>query len=313
MLKKTDISSLFDRSGNLTAETMVRYLQGKLNQQEYPAVARHLEESPFDREALEGFQKHRMDHLPEDVSLLNEKIERKFRNSTGGSKSRPLQKKYWIAAASFIIITGISILLIIISKQPIESNQLAVIPPDTAENSKADPIQKEVKVIVKENVNPPVIKPVKKITIVEDDADIVAEELIVIHKEMGDVKDFNDSILDEFPIEQEMVQEEIQIFLVVEKMPEFPGGEEKFNQFLADSLKYPELARESGIQGRVFVTFVVEKDGSVSDARVLRGIGGGCDEEALRVINLMPRWNPGRQRGQPVRVQYNLPIKFTLE
>jgi protein TonB len=73
------------------------------------------------------------------------------------------------------------------------------------------------------------------------------------------------------------------------------------------------MAKESGIQGRVFVTFVVEKDGSVTDVRVLRGIGGGCDEEAIRVVQKMPKWKAGKQRGKPVRVQFNLPIKFTLQ
>ena len=73
------------------------------------------------------------------------------------------------------------------------------------------------------------------------------------------------------------------------------------------------MARESGIQGTVYVTFVVEHDGSVTDVRILRGIGGGCDEEAVRVINSMPKWNAGKQRGKPVRVQFNMPIKFTLQ
>lgn len=72
------------------------------------------------------------------------------------------------------------------------------------------------------------------------------------------------------------------------------------------------MARESGIQGTVYVTFVVERNGNVTDVRVLRGIGGGCDEEAVRVIKAMPKWNPGKQRGKPVRVQFNMPIKFTL-
>ena len=73
------------------------------------------------------------------------------------------------------------------------------------------------------------------------------------------------------------------------------------------------MARESGINGRVFVTFVVETDGRVTDIKVLRGIGGGCDEEAVRVVKNMPKWDPGKQRGKPVRVQFNLPIKFTLQ
>ena len=92
----------------------------------------------------------------------------------------------------------------------------------------------------------------------------------------------------------------------------FPGGEDERNRFLATNIHYPETAEKNGIQGKVFITFVVEKDRTISNVRTLRGIGGGCDEEAVRVIRLMPKWIPGRQRGLPVRVQFNLPIKFTL-
>ena len=104
-----------------------------------------------------------------------------------------------------------------------------------------------------------------------------------------------------------------EIFTVVEEQPGYPGGEEARITFLQQNIKYPEEAKELGIQGRVFVTFVVEVDGSISDVRVLRGIGGGCDEEAIRVVRAMPKWVPGKQRGVPVRVQFNLPIKFTLQ
>jgi len=106
---------------------------------------------------------------------------------------------------------------------------------------------------------------------------------------------------------------EAEIFTVVEETPQFPGGDTELYKFLAESIKYPEEAKELGIQGRVFVNFVVETDGGVSNVKVLRGIGGGCDEEAIRVVKSMPRWTPGKQRGIPVRVSYNLPIKFTLQ
>lgn len=112
--------------------------------------------------------------------------------------------------------------------------------------------------------------------------------------------------------EEEEIVEESVIFTVVETMPEYPGGMSELYKYLANNVEYPAYAKESGIQGRVFVTFVVEADGSISDARVLRGIGGGCDEEALRVIKAMPNWKPGKQRGKAVRVQYNLPISFKL-
>ncbi len=107
--------------------------------------------------------------------------------------------------------------------------------------------------------------------------------------------------------------EELEIFTVVESMPEYIGGDEARMSFLQENIKYPQLARESGIQGTVFVTFVVETNGSVTDVRVLRGIGGGCDEEAVRVVKIMPKWKPGMQRSKPVRVQFTMPIRFTLQ
>ena len=116
------------------------------------------------------------------------------------------------------------------------------------------------------------------------------------------------------PIEvEEEVVEEAPIFTVVESMPEFPGGMAELYTYLGNNIKYPVMAKESGIQGKVYVTFVVERDGSITDVRVLRGIGGGCDEEAIRVVQSMQKWNPGKQRGKPVRVQYNLPVRFTLQ
>jgi len=112
-------------------------------------------------------------------------------------------------------------------------------------------------------------------------------------------------------VEETIIEEEI--FIIVEQTPEYPGGDEARLNFLRNNIKYPQMAREAGIQGTVFVGFVVEKDGSVTQVKVLRGIGGGCDEEAIRVTKLMPKWKPGKQRGKEVRVSYNMPIKFTLQ
>ena len=104
-----------------------------------------------------------------------------------------------------------------------------------------------------------------------------------------------------------------EVFQVVEVEPQFEGGLEALYKYLAENIKYPEQAKSDGIQGRVFVRFVIEADGSVTSAQVLRGIGGGCDEEALRVVEAMPKWTPGMQQGKPVRVQFNLPITFKLQ
>ena len=103
------------------------------------------------------------------------------------------------------------------------------------------------------------------------------------------------------------------IFRIVEKMPEFPGGTKALLHYLATNIKYPAEARKANIQGRVFIQFIVEKDGSISHVRVLKGIGHGCDKESVAVVKNMPRWIPGYQKGKPVRVEYNLPIKFSLE
>lgn len=113
--------------------------------------------------------------------------------------------------------------------------------------------------------------------------------------------------------EKEPEQTDGEVFTVVETMPEFPGGQEAMLKFLVDNISYPEEARLKKIQGRVFVSFIVEKDGKVGNVKILRGIGGGCDEEALRVVGLMPNWKPGEQRGQAVRVAFNLPIRFALQ
>ena len=112
-------------------------------------------------------------------------------------------------------------------------------------------------------------------------------------------------------VEEEVVEQEI--FQIVEEMPAFPGGEAKLMEYVGKNIKYPQIARETGIQGRVFIGFVVEPDGSVSNVKLLRGIGGGCDEEAMRVVKSMPKWKPGKQRGKAVRVSYQIPVFFKLQ
>ena len=113
-------------------------------------------------------------------------------------------------------------------------------------------------------------------------------------------------------IEEEEEEEEQTIFQVVENDPEYPGGIEAMYKYLAQNIKYPQIAKENNITGRVYVGFVVERDGSVSNVKVLRDIGGGCGAEAVRIVKSMPKWTPGKQRGKAVRVQYQIPVNFTL-
>ena len=150
---------------------------------------------------------------------------------------------------------------------------------------------------------------VTQIQVVENDEETQDIEI--------DAEVAQDEVIEEYvyeapEIEEEEIQEE-EVFLSVEENPEFPGGPAKLLEYVQKNLKYPMMARESDIQGRVFVGFVVEKDGSISNVRVLRGIGGGCDEEAVRVVQSLPKFKPGKQRGNPVRVQYTLPIVFKLQ
>ena len=111
---------------------------------------------------------------------------------------------------------------------------------------------------------------------------------------------------------QEEVKVEEEVFVVVEEQAEFPGGLDSMYAYIVKNLKYPEAAKEKGIEGRVFVSFIIEKDGSISNILIKRAIGGGCEEAAVEMIKNMPKWKPGKQKGKPVRFQFTLPIKFEL-
>jgi len=102
------------------------------------------------------------------------------------------------------------------------------------------------------------------------------------------------------------------IYFVAEEMPQFPGGDNGLFQYISKSIKYPASAKAKKVQGRVYVQFIVERDGSVSRAKITRGIGSGCDEESLRIVRSMPKWSPGKMNNAPVQVQFTLPVKFTL-
>lgn len=155
---------------------------------------------------------------------------------------------------------------------------------------------------------PPPQQQTTVIEIVEDDVDIDVD--LEIDAEMDQDADISDAPVKQ---EEEEEQKEEEIFVFVEENAGFPGGEEARMKYLRDHIKYPEMAKESGVQGTVYLKFVVEKNGSISNVKVLRGIGGGCDEEAVKVLKSMPKWKPAKQRGRPVRVWFNMPIKFTLQ
>ena len=108
-------------------------------------------------------------------------------------------------------------------------------------------------------------------------------------------------------------EEETKVFDVVEQMPSFPGGQSALLQYLSSNIKYPVVAEENGVQGRVIVTFVVEKDGSITDVKVVKSVDPSLDKEAQRVVKSMPKWIPGKQNGSAVRVKYTVPVTFRLQ
>jgi protein TonB len=176
-------------------------------------------------------------------------------------------------------------------------------------------VEDEIIPITREQEQPPPPPPpppqvVEVLNIVDDDVEI-KDELVI------DTEVTKDMIIDVAPVvstvAKEEEEEETQVFFIVEDMPEFPGGEAALRQFIANEIKYPVIAQENGIQGRVYVTFVVNTDGSIADAKIARGVDPSLDKEALRVVSTLPRWKPGMQRGKAVRVSYTVPINFVLQ
>ncbi len=153
---------------------------------------------------------------------------------------------------------------------------------------------------------PPVPDVVEVINIVEDD-------VIVESVEINTEDDKNKEVVIQAPVAAPIEEEDNVVFQVVETMPSFPGGDQALFKFLGDNVKYPVIAQENGIQGRVICQFVVNKDGSIVDVEVVRPVDPSLDKEAIRVIKSMPNWSPGKQRGKSVRVKYTLPVNFKLQ
>lgn len=242
----------------------------------------------------------------------------------GKSGKRHL-KAIIIAASCFTLaICSPFILKKIIPKQKesnVEVTTMSNIKVDKKEEKKDDEvIYKEPEQPLKNTIQyvPPVIKPDEEVA--DDQVIKTQDELnqstaaISIKDQVGtddvngvDVADLNTG-------NNQIVNEETTPPLtIVENMPDFPGGELAMRKFISENIHFPAEARSADIQGSVYIQFVVEKTGKITNIKTLRGIGGGCDEEALRVVKLMPNWNPGRQNGQTVRVQFVLPIKFVLQ
>lgn len=178
----------------------------------------------------------------------------------------------------------------------------------------ADIIAEEEIDITRQEETPPPPPPVEQVAevlnVVEDDVEVENTDLLSSEDNQAEAQ--TQTYVPPVVKVEEEEESSQQIFMVVEEMPEFPGGQAALMSFIAKSIKYPVVAQENGIQGRVTCSFVVNKDGSIVDAEVIRGIDPSLDKEALRVINTMPKWKPGKQRGKPVRVKFTVPINFRL-
>ena len=182
------------------------------------------------------------------------------------------------------------------------------------------PIDKNVPPPPKLEVPPPVKTIIKFLPPEVTHKEIVEEEEMPTQEEVkqnnigAESAEGTDVIEFDEPVDEGLKQttDEEVVFMVVEQQAEFPGGLEAMMKFLVKNMKYPAIARRMGIEGSVFVSFVVDKEGSISDLKVIKGISAECDQEAIRVVKMMPPWKPGKQNGKPVKSRFVLPIKFRL-
>ena len=175
-------------------------------------------------------------------------------------------------------------------------------------------VEEEMMPVTKqEEIKPPPPPPPPKmadvLNIVDDDTKI-DDELELMDTEADENTEIE---FHEVEVQEEEEEETNEVFLIVEEMPSFPGGNQALQEYLAKSVKYPVIAQENGIQGRVFVSFVVDKNGDITNVKVARPFDPNLDKEAVRVVQSMPKWSPGKQRGKAVKVNYTVPINFVLK
>jgi len=200
-----------------------------------------------------------------------------------------------------------------VAPPPIDPNEPPPPPPPPVELPKVNTVKflpPEVKPDeeVPEETPPPTVEELKEAVAAEktQEGDPNAEEVIAAPEETAGPTRVEKAVEVE-------VKKDDEIFTVVEQQPEFPGGQSAMYAWLGKNIRYPAAASRANVSGRVFVSFVVNTDGSIQDVQVLKGLGFGTDEEAQRVVRQMPKWRPGKQSGRAVRVKYNLPINFQLE
>lgn len=249
----------------------------------------------------------------------------RLRKSTG--------KRNFLALVTVLVVIA-AIFLIVIAKVAIENampKKVAITTDvELSQLAKKKEAKVERKEPVKVELEQKVVEKVKssvKFTapVIKKDEDVAPEDELKSQDELAktaiaigsfDVKG-NDEAAGEVLKAKEVIAQEApveeKVFDVVEQMPQFPGGDAALFEYLSTHIKYPTIAEENGVQGRVIVTFVVERDGSITDVKVVKSVDPSLDKEASRVVKGMPRWIPGKQNGAPVRVKYTVPVTFRLQ
>ncbi|MFP4447291.1 MAG: energy transducer TonB [Bacteroidales bacterium] len=217
------------------------------------------------------------------------------------------KKKSLFLEIGYIIAIGLALLAFEWTTQPEQKEGFTSEEEEEVEQEQVPVTRQEQK----KEPPPPPPESVEEINIVDDDVEIEDELMLEETEADDDTETSYDSFGDE---EEEEEDDEGEIFMKVEDMPEFRGGGiNGFRNYIQKNLKYPNVAAENGIEGTVFVKFVVDEDGSISNVEVMRGVDPALDEEAVRAIRDAPEWEPGKQRGKPVRVQFTIPIVFKLQ
>ncbi len=249
----------------------------------------------------------------------------RLRKSTG--------KRNFLALVTVLVVIA-AIFLIVIAKVAIENampKKVAITTDvELSQLAKKKEAKVERKEPVKVEMEQKVVEKVKssvKFTapVIKKDEDVAPEDELKSQDELAktavaigsfDVKG-NDEAAGEVLKAKEVIAQEApveeKVFDVVEQMPQFPGGDAALFEYLSSHIKYPTIAEENGVQGRVIVTFVVERDGSITDVQVVKSVDPSLDKEASRVVKGMPKWIPGKQNGAPVRVKYTVPVTFRLQ
>ena len=351
-MKHGNDNILFSSSGCLSVVALERCAREKLNSDEISKVEQHLKSCPFCAEALEGYKMMSAEDFGTDHQWLEEKLHDFLAKAGDGSNNivqndfsqagkpaiRTIKPFYLrMIAAMLLLLVSVGGWFVL---QYYANDWRAKQTASLAEN--IDPIawpEDEVSVemttepIYQEIILNPPTPPREFQTVqpemVKDAASLPenrSKDKPDDRREKGNTvqgliqaASKEQVMLNDLPEQAEIrsiitdeAETRSEIFVMVEQMPEFPGGEEARLQYLIDAVVYPEKAKKNAVEGTVFVSFVVEPDGFVDQIKVLRGIGSGCDEAAVEVVKQMPRWSPGIQRGKAVRVIMNLPIRFSI-